>query len=154
MKGKMMSKIVEMQHIMRVEQTGAHKRAPAVVVTCLVEGGPSFIAINLKSPPGQFSAAQSREMAAALLEGADILDAKDCQPEGMAKRYRYLGPCLTPDEAVTALPREVQLKAALREMVYEATHLSPQADDGSHWAKISKRTLDKARAALKDEPFP
>jgi hypothetical protein len=69
-------------------------------------------------------------------------------------RWNYLGPCLRPDEAVTALLREVQLKAALREMVYEATHLSPQEDDGSHWAKISKRTLDKARAALKDEPFP
>ncbi len=75
-----MATIKEMRHIARIEQTGAHKRAPAAVVACLVEGGSSFIAINLKSPPGQFSAAQSRKMAAALLEGADILDAKDRQP--------------------------------------------------------------------------
>ena len=79
-RSEVMSKIVEMRSIKRIEQTGAHKRAPAAVVVCLVEGGPSFIAINLKSPPGQFSAAQSREMAAALLEGADILDAKDREP--------------------------------------------------------------------------
>lgn len=78
----------------------------------------------------------------------------DGQPKEIAKWFHYLGPVLKPDEAVTALLREAQLKAALREMVYEATHLSPQEDDGSHWAKISKRTLDKARAALKDEPFP
>ena len=75
-----MATIKEMRHIARIEQTSAHKRAPAAVVACLVEGGSSFIAINLKSPPGQFSAAQSREMAAALLEGADILDAKDRNP--------------------------------------------------------------------------
>ena len=74
-------------------------------------------------------------------------------PKTDIARHEYLGPVLKPDEAVTALLREVQLKAALREMLYEATHLSPQEDDGSHWAKISKRTLEKARAALKDEPF-
>ena len=50
--------------------------------------------------------------------------------------------------------RVAKLEGALREMVYEATHLSPQEDDGSHWCKISKGTLEKARAALegkKDE---
>jgi hypothetical protein len=69
-----MSKIVEMQNLGRVEQTGAHKRASAAVVVCFVEDGPSFIAINLKSPPGQFNAAQAREMAALLWKGAEILD--------------------------------------------------------------------------------
>lgn len=43
-----------------------------------------------------------------------------------------------------------ELEGALREMVYETTHLSPQEDDGSHWAKISKAALLKARQALKD----
>ena len=75
-----MSKIVEMQNLGRVEQTGAHKRAPAAVVVCFVEDGPSFIAVNLKSPPGQFNAAQARETAALLCKGADILDAAEVTP--------------------------------------------------------------------------
>jgi hypothetical protein len=69
-----MSKIVSMPRIGRVEQTGAHKRASAAVVVCFVEDGPSFIAINLKSPPGQFNAAQARELAALLYKGANMLD--------------------------------------------------------------------------------
>jgi hypothetical protein len=72
-----MSKIVEMQNLGRVEQTGAHKRASAAAVVCFVEDGPSFIAINLKTPPGQFNAAQARELAARLCKGADILDAAE-----------------------------------------------------------------------------
>jgi hypothetical protein len=68
------SKIVEMQNLGRVEQTGAHKRASAAVVVCFIEDGPSFIAINLKSPPGQFNAAQARETAALLCKGANMLD--------------------------------------------------------------------------------
>jgi hypothetical protein len=75
-----MSKIVEMQNLGRVEQTGAHKRASAAVVVCFVEDGPSFIAINLKSPPGQFNAAQARETAALLCKGVDILDATKVTP--------------------------------------------------------------------------
>ncbi len=75
-----MSKIVEMQHIGRVEQTGAHKRASATVVVCFVEEGLSFIALNLKSPPGQFNATQARETAALLCKGADILDAAEVTP--------------------------------------------------------------------------
>ena len=43
-----------------------------------------------------------------------------------------------------------ELKAALREMIYETTHLSPQEEDGSHWCKISKHTLAKARAAVRE----
>lgn len=43
---------------------------------------------------------------------------------------------------------EAQLIAALQEMVYETTHLSREEDDGSYWCKISKRTLEQARAAL------
>jgi hypothetical protein len=42
------------------------------------------------------------------------------------------------------------LEEAPREMVYETTHLSPQEDDGSHWAKISAATLERARIALQD----
>lgn len=44
-----------------------------------------------------------------------------------------------------------RLRALLREGVYEATHLSPELPDGSHWAKISKPWLDRARAALTQE---
>lgn len=41
-----------------------------------------------------------------------------------------------------------QLRAALKEAVYEATHLSPQEPDGSHWAKMSAAWLARALAAL------
>lgn len=41
-----------------------------------------------------------------------------------------------------------ELRAALSELVYEVTHLSPQEDDGSHRCRISKETLLKARLAL------
>src|SRR5690606_26372621 len=41
-----------------------------------------------------------------------------------------------------------EIVEVLREMIYEATHLSPQGEDGSHRCRISKRALDKARAAL------
>lgn len=47
-----------------------------------------------------------------------------------------------------AQDRIEQLEKALREMVYETTHLSPCEDDGSHKCKISGATLAKARAAL------
>ena len=117
-------------------------------------------------------------------ENGDLkeLDHWSGYPMWIAQEWVYLGPVLTPDEAAAlqkrceeaertaiqaaecharemsradALQKRVtKLEGALREMVYEATHLSPQNIDGSHWCKISKRTLDKARAALegkKDE---
>jgi hypothetical protein len=71
-----MSKIVKTQKLGSVEQVGAHKRAPAVLLVCFVEDGPSFLALSLRSPPGQFDAAGARDMAALLCKGADILDAK------------------------------------------------------------------------------
>lgn len=49
---------------------------------------------------------------------------------------------------VHAVNAHDDLVAALRAMVYEATHLSPPEDDGSHWCRITKQTLDAARAAL------
>jgi hypothetical protein len=53
-------------------------------------------------------------------------------------------------DAIDAQAREIQrLRAALKEYVYETTHLSPQNDDGSHWCKISKDVLANAREALK-----
>lgn len=45
--------------------------------------------------------------------------------------------------------REEVLVKAITSFVYETTCLSPQDDDGSHWCKISKETLDAGRAALK-----
>jgi hypothetical protein len=41
-----------------------------------------------------------------------------------------------------------RLREALRELIYEVTHLSPQEDDGSHWCRITGQTLKKARAEL------
>ena len=41
-----------------------------------------------------------------------------------------------------------KLREALRELIYETTHLSPQEDDGSHRCTITGETLRKARAAL------
>ena len=37
---------------------------------------------------------------------------------------------------------------ALRLYIYETTHLSAEEDDGSHWCKISKDCLTRARATL------
>ena len=37
---------------------------------------------------------------------------------------------------------------ALAEFVYEATHLSPEREDGSHWCKISSECLSNARYVL------
>ena len=51
---------------------------------------------------------------------------------------------LTQDDRVRALID------ALREFIYETTHLSPIEDDGSHWCKISADCLEKGRAALRD----
>ena len=53
----------------------------------------------------------------------------------------------TLNSSVSKAEREM-LRKALREMVYETTHLSPVQDDGSHWAKISGSALAQARAAL------
>jgi hypothetical protein len=47
--------------------------------------------------------------------------------------------------------RSEALEAALREIVYETTHLSVLEDDGSHNCRISKGALDQARAALAPE---
>lgn len=41
-----------------------------------------------------------------------------------------------------------RLRGALRTMVYETTHLSPEEDDGSHWCSITADALQAARAAL------
>ncbi len=42
----------------------------------------------------------------------------------------------------------VRLRAALAKMVYQATHLSPERDDGSHTCRIDSDVLAAARAAL------
>lgn len=44
--------------------------------------------------------------------------------------------------------REKRLEDALRELIHEVTHLSPPADDGSHWCKISREALSNAREAI------
>lgn len=43
------------------------------------------------------------------------------------------------------------MEEVLRELMYEITHLSPEEPDGSHWCKVSKATLDKARKALNEK---
>lgn len=40
------------------------------------------------------------------------------------------------------------IRKALEAFVYETTHLSPQEDNGSHWAQISAHTLNYGREAL------
>ena len=47
--------------------------------------------------------------------------------------------------------KNARLREALKEAVYQATHLSPMEDDGSHWAKMSGEWLAQARAALEQE---
>jgi predicted nuclease with TOPRIM domain len=52
-------------------------------------------------------------------------------------------------ERIDTLEAEVaRLKAALRTMVYEATHLSQEEEDLSHWCKLTGDALQAARAAL------
>jgi hypothetical protein len=43
-------------------------------------------------------------------------------------------------------------REALRQMIYETTHLSACESDGSHWCKISGEALAKARAAYAATP--
>jgi len=68
----------------------------------------------------------------------------DCTLSGVAA-YEYVRADLcdpTQDERVKALVD------ALREFIYETTHLSPLEDDGSHWCKISDDCLETARAFI------
>ena len=55
-------------------------------------------------------------------------------------------PPVTDEQAVQ------ELTGALREMIYETTHLSPCEADGSHWCKISGNALARARSALRAAP--
>lgn len=88
--------------------------------------------------------------ASALQARADRNAAGFARVDAEAERAKFLH-----KQEIAALQKRVaKLEGALREMVYEATHLSPQNIDGSHWCKISKDALEKARAALegkKDE---
>ncbi len=56
--------------------------------------------------------------------------------------------CVSEDPAEEAADEIEKLRAALRELIYETTHLSPQEDDGSHRCTITGETLRKARMAL------
>tara|TARA_R110000822_G_scaffold274744_1_gene397035 strand:- start:2529 stop:2801 length:273 start_codon:yes stop_codon:yes gene_type:complete len=51
-------------------------------------------------------------------------------------------------EADTLRAEVARLRSALRTMVYEATHLSQEEDDVSHWCKFTGDALQAARAAL------
>ena|ERR1700722_5908257 len=51
-----------------------------------------------------------------------------------------------------ALQREAKLRKALRLMIHESTHLSPMEDDGSHWCRITRESLEQARAAYRNDP--
>lgn len=53
--------------------------------------------------------------------------------------------------AEAAEAENARLREALERLIYETTHLSPENNDGSHWCKISKETLERARAALGDK---
>lgn len=45
-------------------------------------------------------------------------------------------------------PLSARLAEALRTMIYETTHLSPENDDGSHDCRISRPALARSREAL------
>tara|TARA_R110000824_G_scaffold4307_5_gene20632 strand:- start:886 stop:1167 length:282 start_codon:yes stop_codon:yes gene_type:complete len=62
--------------------------------------------------------------------------------------FVFATPWNTRAEADTLRAEVARLKAALRTMVYEATHLSPEAEDLSHWCKFTGDALQDARAAL------
>lgn len=55
---------------------------------------------------------------------------------------------LAPPAAGRAEVVEECARVALREFIYETTHLSPEEEDGSHWCRISAETLRAGRAAL------
>jgi len=47
-----------------------------------------------------------------------------------------------------------KLADALRRFIYKTTHLSPMEDDGSHWCKIDRETLEIARKTLAEYESP
>lgn len=55
-------------------------------------------------------------------------------------------------DSAASTPAQSGVVEALREMVYEATHLSSREDDGSHRCRITGPTLAKARDALSHAP--
>jgi hypothetical protein len=59
-----------------------------------------------------------------------------------------VGPWGNSDANAHLIAAAPDLYDALSELVYEATHLSPLEDDGSHVCRISKEALAKARKAL------
>lgn len=76
--------------------------------------------------------------------GKVFIEGKEYVPAGLLEQLQA--------ERDEAKAENEGLREALRCMVYETTHLSPEEDDGSHWAKISKETLSEARAALGGDP--
>lgn len=79
------------------------------------------------------------------LTGEELVSARECAHVGYTTPLmvqRLLQTIATRDETIAGL------KDALTEFVYETTHLSREEDDGSHWCRIPKATLEKGRAAL------
>ena len=76
-------------------------------------------------------------------EAADEIEKLRAENEHLAtSNHAYLSGY---QEAIAEIEK---LREALRELIYETTHLSPQEDDGSHRCTITGETLRKARAAL------
>jgi hypothetical protein len=85
-----------------------------------------------------------------LMEAADFFASAVCTEADIRAWRALLTYCPAEalrDARVTSL-RERRLAWALREVIYEATHLSPRGDDGSHWCRISCDVLTKAREAV------
>lgn len=55
-----------------------------------------------------------------------------------------------PSETVRESGKSGERKAALLDLIYEITHLSPMQVDGSHHCQISGDALARAREAVKD----
>tara|TARA_R110000782_G_scaffold7051_4_gene23822 strand:- start:1264 stop:1569 length:306 start_codon:yes stop_codon:yes gene_type:complete len=64
------------------------------------------------------------------------------------ENFTHYGEYTRSDIADTLRAEVARLKAALRTMVYEATHLPQEEDDVSHWCKFTFDALQAARAAL------
>lgn len=105
-------------------------------------------------------AAASRAEVVALREALAKLHHAVCGETGFASAVRqtsglaYPWPALDEaDELARAAlagekPVGAGVETALRQFIYETTHLSPENDDGSHDCRISKGCLEAGRAAL------
>ena len=74
-----------------------------------------------------------------------VVGVESAKQDTSVYRYDVRGIACADAHLIAAAP---ELFEALAELIYEATHLSPREDDGSHKCRITAPVLAKARAAL------